>query len=309
MKKQLLVALALTSACAAPASAGIVYDEYNYPTITPDYEVDGIGYLLTEEGTLAVTARDAVTIGYITSNDPANPYEYVTRTGGLDYEGSVKVPSEVYIESLDKTLPVTKVIDGTFMDCHDLLSVSLPASATEMGLYVFAGCPKLEEVKLGDIEIVQAATFQGCKALKTLKIPETVTKVDNGAFYDCGVETLSFSQKLNDIHYSALVNAYALKSVTVNVESPYDFLNTEYQIYAPENCVLYVPKESVTEYQKLEAWSGFAEIRPIAIEAIGEISASAQNPTESLYDLTGRKVTSHASGLIITPGRKLLLRR
>ena len=46
------------------------------------------------------------------------------------YSGDISVVSSVYVESIDKTLPVTEVGSSAFSECEGLISVTLPESVT-----------------------------------------------------------------------------------------------------------------------------------------------------------------------------------
>lgn len=91
-----------------------------------------------------------------------------------------------HCESLTQvTLPnsLKRTGDGTFHHCSSLESVKLGDNITRIDFLTFACCNKLSEINLhGQIKTIGSSAFQECD-LNTLKIPDSVTEIEEGAFY------------------------------------------------------------------------------------------------------------------------------
>ena len=125
---------------------------------------------------------------------------------------SVAIPSGVtsigssafyYCRGLTEvTIPngVTEIGSSAFSYCYDLKSVTIPASVTSIGSEAFRGSSDLTSVHITDIEAWCKISFPDdssnplCyahhlymdgKEINDLVIPNSVTKIENWAFYNC----------------------------------------------------------------------------------------------------------------------------
>ena len=268
--------------------------------------------MLTFEGTLAVTSRSVVNVDYISTLEAPIASAFVYRTGSVAYEGVVEVPAEVYIEELDKTLPVTTVEIGAFINCPELEEVILPSSVTYIAMYAFADNPKLKSVNLASTIALSHGIFRGCSSLKSVEIPETVIAIHVAPFYNSGIESISLPESVISMEGQAFTGANSLKSIICPVPTPSDitvYANVIEGCYieVPEGCVLYVPEESVEAYKAAALWSNFADILPIGSAAIEETEAVTDDADAPAYNLLGQPVANPRPGdFIIRNGKKQL---
>lgn len=69
-------------------------------------------------------------------------------------------------------LPMTRIGDGAFRNCHWLKEVAIPDGVTAIGDEAFAGCNGLEELTLPDsVESIGAGALAGCSGLRILHVP------------------------------------------------------------------------------------------------------------------------------------------
>lgn len=83
---------------------------------------------------------------------------------------------------------VTKLGSGIFAGQARLKKVTIPTSVMEIGENAFFDCINLEEVKFetnGALSTIGAAAFRNCVSLKSIRIPNGVTKLNAYAFYNC----------------------------------------------------------------------------------------------------------------------------
>lgn len=67
----------------------------------------------------------AVTVTYRGVKYKSNKKQTYLMVVSAPYSGDVLVASSVYVESIDKTLPVTEVGSSAFSECEGLISVTL----------------------------------------------------------------------------------------------------------------------------------------------------------------------------------------
>lgn len=77
----------------------------------------------------------------------------------------------------------------------------LPDTVKRLGSRCFADCTNLSKLKLNDgLEEIGHNVFTGCKSLKSIVFPDSVTKVEAFAFYNSSFETPVFNAS-GDILY------------------------------------------------------------------------------------------------------------
>ena len=158
----------------------------------------------------------------------------VTGTDSLkSFTGTLSIPrylNEIKVTAIDKEafaakegekaysftkliLPdtITSIGEKAFMNCTELVEVSLPRGVSELSDYIFAGCKNLQFFASPDgITSIGKNAFDGCsnlvavnlsKNLKTIGdeafrsciklpnifIPKSVTSIGDDAFYDCRI--------------------------------------------------------------------------------------------------------------------------
>jgi len=100
----------------------------------------------------------------------------------------------------------TSIGDGAFEGCKKLAKVTIKtnektgkSALTKLGVRAFKGCEALTSIDLSATEITTIngndnAQFIGCKALKEIKVPATLTTIGAQAFGDCLIEDLDLSE-------------------------------------------------------------------------------------------------------------------
>ena len=80
---------------------------------------------------------------------------------------------------------------GSFENCTNLTSVTLPSSLTEIPDRAFSGCSNLESFAIGaSLTSIGSKAFSGCVKITSLTIPNTVNSIALGAF--SGMSGLAF---------------------------------------------------------------------------------------------------------------------
>jgi hypothetical protein len=105
------------------------------------------------------------------------------------YEVTVKVddrnllPANLVIPSIYEGVAVTSIGNGAFVECNNLVSVSIPDTITTIGQRAFSRCTNLQNVKLSNsITSISRAAFYGCSSLQSIVIPDSVITIETLAF-------------------------------------------------------------------------------------------------------------------------------
>lgn len=98
----------------------------------------------------------------------------------------------------------------------EVKKVVLEVGTVSVDRYAFSDNPYIEEVDLQGITEVPNYLFRDCTALKTVKIPQTVTSIGQGAFFGCtSMENITLPDGLLSLGGSAFNECRTLKSVTL----------------------------------------------------------------------------------------------
>ena len=118
------------------------------------------------------------------------------------------------LDSLD--LPnVTHLDDGAFSDYHQLKYISIPQVDT-LRSRTFFECWNLETVKFGtNLKYVSYQAFKGCKLLKALELPASVTGYETSAFEGCGIESFTVPASITELPEGLFKECTQLKEVTL----------------------------------------------------------------------------------------------
>ncbi len=267
--------------------------------------------------------------------------ESVTEIGAYAFCG-------VWLTAFEIPARITTIGEGAFMGTK-LRSIEVPATVTSLGDAVFQNCQKLAKVVLPDgLKKVPEHFLATCWELKDFTIPESVEEIGLYAFSQTftygyqtdivipdkvtticagafqggrGLKSLTLGKSVASIDLYAFAQCSGLKEITsLNTTVPtclsFDG-NDDEVVYAfyevPDDCVLYVPAESLNAYKS--SWGvKFSDIRPIStggVEAAstgadnsmvvntgnGELTVSSLNPVE-VFNSAGVKVAFSSTGYL-----------
>lgn len=237
------------------------------------------------------------------------------------------------------TIPatVTKIGEFAFSECAALEDISLPSGVTEIGRFAFAYTPELkllplpetvtsvghgvfyqsgiEEASLPEaITVIPDGMYQCCASLREFEISNTVTEIEQEAFYWCfALDKITFGENVATIGNKAFMGDKALTSVTsLNTEPP---VGAAFDSEVYENAILYVPNAALEAYKAADGWKEFNNIIGIGsgVYEIGQEAAFSVTATDGgveivsdkaveIFDAAGMKVYSGAAGTISLPG-------
>lgn len=237
------------------------------------------------------------------------------------------------------TIPatVTKIGEFAFSECAALEDISLPSGVTEIGRFAFAYTPELkllplpetvtsvghgvfyqsgiEEASLPEaITVIPDGMYQCCASLREFEISNTVTEIEQEAFYWCfALDKITFGENVATIGNKAFMGDKALTSVTsLNTEPP---VGAAFDSEVYENAILYVPNAALEAYKAADGWKEFNNIIGIGsgVDEIGQEAAFSvtainggvevvSDKAVEIFDAAGMKVYSGAAGTISLPG-------
>ncbi len=160
------------------------------------FEAEGLWFETTSDETVTLIVKPSGGGMFITKNV---------------YQGDIVVPETITCQ--DRTYTVTAIKDDAFTESPDLTSVTIPATVLSMGDSPFLACPKLSTVTVADgnpaFIVVDGMLFNHdvttlltCPATTVgeVTVPDQVTTVNRGAFYDCTkVTAIDLPSTVSDI--------------------------------------------------------------------------------------------------------------
>lgn len=110
---------------------------------------------------------------------------------------------------------VTKVGWATFNSCDTVENITLADSVTEVGS--FEDCKKLKSIVIPNgVKELNYQAFRNCYNLKTAKLSDNITEIPYSGFENCkNLTSVEFSNNTKIIYNKAFKNCKKLKSVTI----------------------------------------------------------------------------------------------
>lgn len=141
---------------------------------------------------------------------------------------------EVVIPDTANGVPVISLGDYLFQNNGSITSVSIPASVTSIGKYVFSGCRNLQSIEV-DGSNLYYQSIDGVLYDKTgtiliacpdgaaqFTIPAQVTNIGEAAFHDCvNLTAINIPQGVTSIGNQAFAWCIGLKTITVDPNNIY----------------------------------------------------------------------------------------
>ena len=175
---------------------------------------------------------------------------------------------------------LTHIGNGAFSYCKHLNEMTFYPSLTSIGYNAFNKCAFSNVVLPPSINQLGNMVFGNCEYLLSASLPQGLTKLPNGFFRDCwrlkSVELPSSIQELGD---NCFFGCYSLDSIWLKdavveigekcfsecpltylrcdaVTPPSATLSSFYKVNK-KDCAVWVPEESLLNYQAADAWRDF----------------------------------------------------
>ena len=179
----------------------------------------GVTWTLDNEGVLTISGSGAIdSYGY---SDPRPWYIYsddiksVVVEPGVTSIGSYAFAALSNLTSIDYSSDVTTIESYAFSRTA-LTSVTIPATVTNMGTYVFFDCQQLTSAVIEEgVTTIPGDTFSGCTSLTSVSIPSSVTTVESEAFYYTGLTSATISASWTSFGEAVYYHCVNLTDVTI----------------------------------------------------------------------------------------------
>lgn len=210
--------------------------------------------------------------------------EVVAESGDYKVTKYIFEPNIEKVEIVGRYNPSVKSVifegDNTqvafaFHNGDPLEEIRLPANITQFGITTwhgvssFSNCKTLKSVILPEkLEEIPASLFEGCSALTTLVIPNTVTKIGKNAFKESGLTQITLPESLTTIEASAF---YKTKLETITIPKNVTKIPTDC-FYQCENLIRAMFPNTLTtiDARAFRGCSNLANIDiPTSLETIG----------------------------------------
>lgn len=132
----------------------------------------------------------------------------------IDYLGNereIEIPYEVDGYS------VTSIGDRVFLDCTNLISITIPDTVESIGWMAFYGCSSLMSITIpNSVTTIGESAFYGCSSLTTIVLPYSVTCIKKHAFGNCtNIKEVTIPGSIKRLESSIFSNCTKLESVKI----------------------------------------------------------------------------------------------
>lgn len=153
---------------------------------------------------------------------------------GMKYRGDLVIPSHVQYEG--KQYTVTHFDSHAFLNCRNLVSITIPSTITSQEWSVFENCENLHRVYIEDLEsyillnvgayaegsplCYGADLYLNGELVTDLVIPEGITSISDYKFRNCtSIENVKFPSTLKELSWFAFAMCPNLKHIDTSVSS------------------------------------------------------------------------------------------
>lgn len=149
---------------------------------------------------------------------------------------------------------------SAFSDCRSLVTIEIPNVLTTLESYIFDGCSSMTSVAIpNSVTVIRYGAFRGCHSLTSVAIPNSTTTIGGHAFaYSRSLKSIIIPHSVVNIANTAFEDCDSLSEI-INYATipqrvrPYNTFSNVNET----NCILRVPKISVTAYRSADAWKEF----------------------------------------------------
>ncbi len=177
-------------------------------------------------------------IWYTTSDNSVIQYNtaYASETGNeVDDENCVTPSANNGVGIIRFYAPLTKIDKEAFSNKEKLTSVSWPETVETIGQGAFQQCRALSDIVIGpNVKVIEEDAFWET-AIATLSLPEGIRRIDYCAFQNCPLTEVTIPNSVDSLGYSKSLSESASQPLFSNPFLDCAFLTTFHGRYASDD--------------------------------------------------------------------------
>ena len=184
-------------------------------------------------------------------------YEFIVGSETDEMGMVYSADGRILLKCKNRDIADYRVKDGTCIICSDMFPkgsklehISIPETVVFIEDNSFGNCEQLRTVDIeGEgLEVIGAYAFSDCRALRKINLPESVTDIDEGAFFDTIIERFYIGKNIvklsggtgEDTLYS--IGGKRTRSMEVHQDNPV-FCSIDGMLYSKDHKTLYACPE------------------------------------------------------------------
>jgi hypothetical protein len=172
-----------------------------------------------------------------------------------------------------------------------------------IGKKVFYNCGLTSVTIPNSVTSIEENAFYGCSDLTSVSIPNSVTSIGSQAFSWCqSLTSITIPESLKSIGEYAFYGCPAT-TVTNLAQTPQEI---SYEIFS-EYGTLHVRKGCKAAYEAVEFWKNFTIVED-ATTGIDAMEGSATISEDKIFSIFGQRLDKTAKGVNIINGKKVLVK-
>lgn len=147
-------------------------------------------------------------------------------------------------------------------------------------------------------------SFDGFDSLTVVRLPESVSLIEDDAFADChNLKTIFMGGGIRSIGERIFRGCGKLKDVFIDADTPPSLP----QGSIPAGCIIHVKESALNDYKADEVWGAYQIIAQDTETAVGPLQHSL--PADIYYDMHGRRLDSRTqgNGIFIRNGKTIMV--
>lgn len=161
---------------------------------------------------------------------------------------------------------VTSIYNHAF-SYNKLTSIIIPNTVTSIGFGAFSSCSYITSIIIpNSITTINNNTFSSCNNITLITIPPSVTSIGEHAFSFCTrLSSVVIGSSVTSIDRSAFWYCDSISSIRCDAINPPTIQENSFYPVNTTSVPVYVPCNSVSQYQSAQYWSNFTNIQGIGV--------------------------------------------
>lgn len=148
--------------------------------------------------------------------------EEINIPDGVTYIGSDAFSGCLVLRSIVLPEKITAILGGTFSNCTSLESIVIPDNVKSIANNAFFYCKALQAVTFGTqskLSRIGWKAFTHCENLTAIELPDSLTEIDDYAFSNTGLKSLTIPQNVEKVGYGFFGNYGEVSELNWNAKN------------------------------------------------------------------------------------------